>query len=142
MSDWLIVDDEPTICWGLERMLQALGHQTAVASSAEEALERADSRRFDGVLLDVRLPAMDGLSAIGELHQRLGPVPIIVITAFGDLDTAVEALRRGAFEYLVKPFDLKVAESVVNRVLPPSAAPKAQPVAGRPAADSLIGRSS
>jgi two-component system nitrogen regulation response regulator GlnG len=142
MADWLIVDDEPTICWGLERMLQGLGHQTAVASTAEDALDKADSRRFDGVLLDVRLPAMDGLTAIGHLHQRLGPVPIVVITAFGDLDTAVEALRRGAFEYLVKPFDLKVAESVVNRVLLQPRQQASLATAARPAADCLIGHSS
>ena len=141
MADWLIIDDEPTICWGLERMLQSLGHQTAIASTAEDGLRKADSRRFDGVLLDVRLPAMDGITAIAHLQQRLGPVPIVVITAFGDLNTAVEALRRGAFEYLVKPFDLKVAESVVNRVLPPSAR-VADTALTQPTADSLIGRSS
>ncbi|HWC90131.1 MAG TPA: sigma-54 dependent transcriptional regulator, partial [Pirellulales bacterium] len=141
MPDWLIIDDEPTICWGLERMLKSLGHQTATASTAEEGLRKAESRRFDGVLLDVRLPAMDGITAIEHLQQRLGPVPIVVITAYGDLDTAVEALRRGAFEYLVKPFDLKVAESVINRVLPRLAVPTAPPTA-RPTADSLVGRSS
>jgi two-component system nitrogen regulation response regulator GlnG len=142
MPDWLIIDDEPTICWGLERMLKSLGHQTATASTAEEGLRKAESRRFDGVLLDVRLPAMDGITAIEHLQQRLGPVPIVVITAFGDLDTAVEALRRGAFEYLVKPFDLRVAESVINRVLPRPAVHATAPTTARPTADSLVGRSS
>lgn len=115
MSKWLIVDDEPAICWGLRRLIETLGEQAVTCGSAEEALQVASRDKFDGIVLDVRLPGRDGLSVMAELRKQQGDVPIVVITAFGDLPTAVTALERGAFEYLVKPFDLKVAEDVIRR---------------------------
>ena len=69
------------------------------------------------MVLDVRLPGMDGLSAIGRLRELVHPAPIIVITAFGNLDTAVRAMEGGAFDYLVKPFDLDQAAAAVGRAL-------------------------
>lgn len=117
MSKWLIVDDEPAICWGLRRLLETMSHTAVTCGSAEEALLTAARQKFDGVVLDVRLPGRDGLSVMSELRAMLGDAPIVVITAFGDLPTAVTALERGAFEYLVKPFDLTLAEDVIRRAL-------------------------
>ncbi len=117
MSHILVIDDEPSICWGFREFLGEHGHQVITTASAEEALEKLDGCRPDVVILDVRLPGMDGLSAIPQLRRRLGAVPIIVITAFGDLDTAVRAVQQGAFEYLTKPFDLDRAAEVVRRAL-------------------------
>ncbi len=68
-------------------------------------------------MLDVRLPGVDGLTAMGAFRDRIGPAPIIVITAFGNLETAVRAMEGGAFDYLVKPFDLDQATGVVTRAL-------------------------
>src|SRR5580704_16908887 len=113
----LIVDDEPTICWGLSRLGQQLGHTVAIASSAEQGLEAAQREPPDLVILDVRLPGMDGLTAIDHFRSRIGTAPIVIITAYGDLATAVETVRRGAFEYLVKPFDLELAQHVIERAL-------------------------
>ena len=70
MSQVLIVDDEESICWGLARLLREAGHRVSVASSAEEALLVADSERPQLVVIDVRLPGMDGLSAMKELTAR------------------------------------------------------------------------
>jgi two-component system nitrogen regulation response regulator GlnG len=117
MSRLLVVDDEPSICWALSRLGQSLGHEVVTASSAEQALELVLRQRPDAVVLDVRLPGMDGLTAMTQLRQRCGDPPIIVITAYGDLNTAVEAVRQGAFEYLIKPFDLQTAERAVRRAL-------------------------
>ncbi len=117
MAYLLIVDDEPTICWGLTKLAQRLGHRVATAGTAEQALELVSPDRPDAVLLDVRLPGMDGLQAMTQLHRRLGSVPVVIMTAYGDLGTAVEAVRNGAFEYLVKPFDLELAERVIRRAL-------------------------
>jgi two-component system nitrogen regulation response regulator GlnG len=117
MSHVLIVDDEASICWAFREFLGDLGHEVDVASSAEEGLRLAQSGPLDAVVLDVRLPGMDGLAAIGRFHELLGPVPVIVITAFGNLETAVRAVAGGAFDYLVKPFDLDQAASVVGRAL-------------------------
>ena len=111
----LVVDDEQSICWALEELGRELGHDVYAASSAEQALQVAAEKSPDVVIIDVRLPKMDGLTAMRHLRQEIGPAPIIVITAHGDLDTAVEAVRLGAFEYIVKPFNLVRAREVVER---------------------------
>ncbi|AMV37110.1 sigma-54-dependent transcriptional regulator [Planctomyces sp. SH-PL62] len=117
MSRVLIVDDEASICWAFGEYLGDLGHEVAVASTAEEGLEAARQGPFDAVVLDVRLPGLDGLSAMSAFRDRLGAAPIVIITAFGSLDTAVRAMEAGAFDYLVKPFDLDQAGAVVQRAL-------------------------
>ncbi|WP_417382400.1 sigma-54-dependent transcriptional regulator [Gimesia sp.] len=117
MSKLLIVDDEESICWGLSQLGESLGHQVRMASSAEQALNFAEEERPDVVVMDVRLPGMDGLTAIQGLYDRIGQVPVIVITAYGDLQTAVEAVRKGAFDYIVKPFDLNQMERVLEKAI-------------------------
>jgi two-component system nitrogen regulation response regulator GlnG len=117
MGHILVVDDEQAVCWALERALKAQGHSVAVAPSAEEAFRRAAQHRPDAVILDVRLPGLDGLSALGRLRQLTDDAPVIVITAFGNLDTAVRAVEGGAFDYLAKPFDLDQALDAVKRAL-------------------------
>jgi len=129
MSHILVVDDEQAVCWALERALGQEGHQVSVASSAEEAFGRATQKRPDAVLLDVRLPGIDGLSALGRLRQLTHEAPVIVITAFGNLDTAVRAVEGGAFDYLTKPFDLSQALDAVGRALHAAGERKAKPEA-------------
>ncbi len=115
MSHILIVDDEQAVCWALEKAFKHEGHSVAVSPSAEDAFIRAGQRKPDAIILDVRLPGLDGLSALGKLRQLSGNAPVIVITAFGNLDTAVRAVAGGAFDYLVKPFDLSQALDAVQR---------------------------
>jgi two-component system nitrogen regulation response regulator GlnG len=117
VSRILIVDDEEAVCWALQRALAQEGHQVAVASSAEEAFQLADRQPFDAVVLDVRLPGLDGLAALGRLRQLTHDAPVIVVTAFGNLDTAVRAVEGGAFDYLAKPFDLNQALEALGRAL-------------------------
>jgi DNA-binding NtrC family response regulator len=117
MSRILIVDDEPAIAWSLSELLRDGGHEVSVASSAEEALKVADQFAPNVILLDVRLPGVDGISAMSDLKSRCGDVPIIVMTAFGNLETAVRAVEAGAFDYLTKPFDLDEAATLVGRAL-------------------------
>lgn len=117
MSRILVVDDEPSICWGFRELLTDEGHDVDTAASAEEALAIAEAARPDAVILDVRLPGLDGLSAMAPLRERTGDAPIVVITAFGDLKTAVDAVDKGAFDYLTKPFDLDRAAEVIRRAL-------------------------
>lgn len=140
MSKLMVVDDEQSICWGLSRLGKSLGHEVVTASSAEQALEVAASERPELVILDVRLPGMDGLTAMTHLQQTLGQVPIIIITAFGDLQTAVDAVRHGAFEYIVKPFDLEQVERAVERGLAASANVVQTPNTTR-VVGGLVGRS-
>ncbi len=117
MSRILIVDDEASICWAFREFLADRGHDVSIAASAEEGLEIAGHGGIDAVVLDVRLPGMDGLTALRRFRERIGPAPIIVITAFGNLETAVRAMEGGAFDYLVKPFDLDQARAVIQRAL-------------------------
>lgn len=129
MANLLIVDDEPSICWGLSRLGGDLGHKVRTAASAEEGLELARTEAPDAVILDVRLPGMDGLTALASFGDMPDPPPVIIITAYGDLQTAVDAVRKGAFEYLVKPFELDVAQRVIERALDKPSAPQPVPAA-------------
>jgi two-component system nitrogen regulation response regulator GlnG len=116
MSRILVVDDEPAIGWSLRELLTDEGHAVDVTANVADALAAATRSRPDAILLDVRLPGRDGIDAIPDLRET-GPAPIVVMTAFGDLDTAVRAVRAGAFDYLVKPFDLEHVSAVVARAL-------------------------
>lgn len=143
MAHLLIVDDEQSICWGLSKLAGEMGHTATTAASAEQALAHAREQRPDAILLDVRLPGIDGLSAMGQFRQECGELPIVVMTAYGDLSTAVSAVRNGAFDYLTKPFDLQTARQIIRRMVeyrPPvqSAAPS---VSEEPGSPRLVGRS-
>lgn len=144
MSHLLIIDDEPAICWGLKKLGESLGLACATASSAEEGLQAAQAQRPDVIILDVRLPGIDGIAAMGTLRELAPDAPIIVITAHGDLSTAVEAVHRGAFDYLAKPFDLEQVERVLQRALDWQRSREqaiALPAASDNKLDGLIGRS-
>ncbi|EMI55698.1 sigma-54-dependent transcriptional regulator [Rhodopirellula sallentina] len=113
----LVVDDEPSICWALEKMLTQEGHSVVTASSAEEGLERASEVQPQLVILDVRLPKEDGITALPKFLAATGQAPVVVITAFGDLETAVAAVKNGATDYLTKPFKLEDALRVCRQAL-------------------------
>jgi two-component system nitrogen regulation response regulator GlnG len=117
MSRVLVVDDEEGICWAFREFLAEEGHRVEVAATAEEGLGMAAQEAPDAVVLDIRLPGMDGLTALGEFRRIASRAPVVVMTAFGSLETAVRAVESGAFDYLVKPFDLDRAATVVRRAL-------------------------
>ncbi|MBL4886812.1 MAG: sigma-54-dependent Fis family transcriptional regulator [Planctomycetaceae bacterium] len=117
MSKLLVVDDEQTICRGLTQLGESIGYEVATASSAEQAFQVVEKNKPDVIILDVRLPGMDGLTALKKFQDQISNVPVIVITAYGDLNTAVTAMQNGAFEYIVKPFDLAQMEQVLQRAV-------------------------
>jgi two-component system nitrogen regulation response regulator GlnG len=139
----LVVDDEQSICWGLQRLAEGLGHRVTIAPSAEQGIELARAEPPDLVMLDVRLPGMDGLAAIEHFRRVAPQTPIVVMTAYGDLATAVAAVRNGAFEYLVKPFSLDVARRVIERAAKWRSQVTEAPssAAAEPHAAGLVGRS-
>jgi two-component system nitrogen regulation response regulator GlnG len=142
MKHILIVDDEEAVCWSLQRALSREGHSVAVAASAEQAFALMKDQRPDAVLLDVRLPGMDGLTALSRMKQMSVEAPVIIATAFGNLPTAVRAVEEGAFDYLPKPFDLQQALDAVNRALqrrPAQEPPPQEPGAAEP--EEIVGRS-
>src|SRR5206468_7807151 len=104
--------------WALSKALTGEGHTVDMAPSAEKAFQQVAAARPDAVILDVRLPGMSGLAALGRLRALTEDAPVIVVTAFGNLNTAVKAVEGGAFDYLAKPFDLDQALDAVHRALP------------------------
>jgi two-component system nitrogen regulation response regulator GlnG len=142
MSDILIVDDEPAIGWSLRELLVDEGHTVTLATTVAEAVAACRARAPDTILLDVRLPGRDGISAIPELRSLAPRAPVIVMTAFGDLDTAVRTVTAGAFDYLVKPFDLEKVTAVVARALADRATDAAPLAPEEDAAPRLIGTGS
>lgn len=117
MSRILIVDDEPAIGWSLREILSDDGHDVVLAADIPSALKAARTHAPDTILLDVRLGGRDGIDALPELRAAAGTIPVVIMTAFGDLSTAVRAVQAGAFDYLVKPFDLERVTQVVARAV-------------------------
>lgn len=101
----LLVDDDPDLLKLVSLRLLASGHRVEAVASAEAALNVLAVRRVDVVVTDWRLPGMDGLALFEEARRRFPSLPVIMLTAFGTVPDAVEAVGRGVFGYLVKPFD-------------------------------------
>ncbi len=117
MTTVLIIDDEEAISWGLSQVVQQLGAAPIVASSAEEAFAIDPVSSPDVIILDVRLPGLDGIAAMPRLRRKWPNARFIVITAFGDLEIAVKAVREGAVDYVVKPFDVATISRVLERAI-------------------------
>src|SRR5690349_5473383 len=115
----LVVDDEEIMREILEKLLTREGYHVRVASSGEEGLELAKSFPFDAVIVDVMMPGMDGLTALEELKKVDDELPVLMVTAFASVETAISAMKRGAFDYITKPFKndevLVVVRNAVER---------------------------
>ncbi len=111
----LVVDDEAAQREILRTILAAEGYQVEVAKSAAEALDKGGRRRFDLVLTDLRMPGADGLSLVRELSREDPPTLVIVMTGFGSLDSAEQAMKQGAFDYLTKPLERDDLLRIVGR---------------------------
>ena len=113
----LIVDDEKTIRLAISMALEKLGIPLETAASGEEALEKVAQDGYELMLLDLRLPGLDGMAVLRQVSQQLPELKVIIITAFGSIDLAVEAMKLGAVDFLQKPFDAKQVREVVGRIL-------------------------
>ncbi|MEZ6137556.1 MAG: sigma-54 dependent transcriptional regulator [Pirellulaceae bacterium] len=113
----LIVDDEQSMCDLLETDLQLRGYHTVTARSASAAMEHISSVDLDVVLTDVRMPGASGLQLCDELHRIRPDIPVIVMTAFGSLETAVAAMRAGAYDFITKPIEMDVLAMTIRRAV-------------------------
>jgi len=113
----LVCDDEELIRWSLATHFTGRGFRVVQASDGAEALERVASHAPDLVLLDLNMPNMGGLQALRELRKQGSEVPVVVLTAHGGVDSAIEATQLGASGYLAKPFDLREVELTIDNVL-------------------------
>jgi DNA-binding NtrC family response regulator len=112
----LVIDDDEVACEFLQEALTRAGHEVDALTSAQEALA-ADPGGYDLLLSDIRMPDMDGLQFLGQVRQRWPKLPVILMTAFGSLDTTMEALRLGAWDYISKPFTPEAIRAMVQKVL-------------------------
>src|SRR6266446_5627889 len=113
----LIVDDDAAILEVLEMRLAAMGFDVTATPEANKAMEFAATHRFDVALLDLRMSPLDGIQLMEALHQRQPRLPVLIMTAHGTIETAVEAVQRGAFDYLTKPFVRDELRAKIGRAL-------------------------
>lgn len=117
MTAVLVVDDEKNIRLTLEQCLSQAGYEVEVAVSGEHALQKIQERGYDLVLLDIKLPDLDGLEVLRRLKRHRPDQTVVMITAYGSVETAVEALKVGAVDYLQKPFTPEEIRNTVSSIL-------------------------
>ena len=113
----LVVDDEPNIVYVIERCFSSPQMQVVSASNGKAGLQAARTQRPDVVLLDIRLPDMSGLDVFAQLRELDARVPVILMTAYAKTETAIEAISKGAFDYLLKPLDLETLKKLVEKAV-------------------------
>ena len=113
----LVVDDEPVIRELLAECLDSAGYQAHCVGSAEDGLKTLEGDVFDLILTDMKMPGMSGLDFLYRIREHHGPVPVILMTGFGTVESAVEAIKLGAFDYVLKPFRPQQILLLVKRAL-------------------------
>ncbi|MCE9636011.1 MAG: response regulator [Planctomycetes bacterium] len=128
----LIVDDECNIRLALRTTLQATGAVVDEAADGASAIRCFEQSSFQAAIVDLRMPGMDGLEALRRIRERWPTVPVVIVTAHGTVDAAVDAMKLGAYDFLQKPFDPQQIRDVVRRMLrgePPTHAGSLPPTA-------------
>jgi two-component system nitrogen regulation response regulator GlnG len=142
MSTLLVIDDEDSVRYSFRRVFHGEGVEVLTAATAAEGLAALDRHEPDVVVLDLQLPDKSGLEVFAEIHARAPRRPVVFITAHGTTDTAIEAMKGGAFDYLVKPVDLDRLSQVLNRAFEAArlmSVPAVLPAEDR--GDRIVGRS-
>jgi two-component system nitrogen regulation response regulator NtrX len=106
MASILVIDDEKSIRNTLQEVLEYENHKVDLATNGAEGIEQFGSSTYDIVLCDIKMPGMDGIEVLEKLHEKAHDVPIIMISGHGNIDTAVEAIKKGAYDFIEKPLDL------------------------------------
>lgn len=118
MSRILIVDDEEKLVKKLKKLLENDGYETETAGNGKEALQIIEnSRPFDVIISDIRMEEMDGLTFLKQVHQDGLDVGVIMITGYGDMDSFLESLYFGAFQYIQKPVNYDTLLEAINKLL-------------------------
>jgi nitrogen regulation protein NR(I) len=139
----LLVEDDPGITDTLQRVLEDEGYAVAVEKRGDEGLARAAREAFNVVLADFRMPGLNGLELVRQLHQLQPRLPIILMTAYGTTEMAIEATKFGAYDYLLKPFDVPPLLELIRKAADSNRLMSEPVVLGGPgvARDALVGRS-
>ena len=113
----LVVEDEQAIRDALKMVLEEEGYQTQTAANGKEAMDLINKNDFDIVITDLKMPEMDGMSLTRQIQQICPQTSVIIITAHGSLESAIEALRIGAYDYILKPFDFDDVLYKIKRLI-------------------------
>ena len=124
MSKILVVDDEPSIRIVLSAHIRKLGHFVQCANSGKQALEQIKTFQPDLIITDLRMPNMDGMELFGRCRENYPDIPVVILTAHGTVNLAVEAMKSGAYDFLSKPFDKEDIRTVILKALAESACRK------------------
>lgn len=113
----LIVDDEEVMRETISDWLNKEGYNTETAITAEEALERFENNEFNIAIVDLKLPGMDGIQLLQKLKEMKREIPVIMITAYASIETAVLSMKKGAYDYLAKPFNLEELSLIIKKII-------------------------
>src|SRR6266498_5149642 len=117
MSKLLLIDDEADVQYSFRRIFDSPEVELATASSDEEGLKLIPKLKPDLVLMDVRMGGMNGLETLRRIRETNAKLPVIMMTAYGTTQTAIEAMKLGAYDYLLKPFDVPKLKQLVVAAL-------------------------
>ena len=141
----LVADDDEVARDLLAEALGREGYQVKVAAGGEECVRLAETEPFDVALVDLRMPGVDGLRVLERLAVIQPDLPVVILTAFASIETAIQAVNAGAYDYLSKPFRMDEIKAVVRRTLEArrvargnSATPEPRPHTGRPPAARAV----
>jgi nitrogen regulation protein NR(I) len=139
----LLIEDDAGICDTLKRVLAEEGHSVAVEKRGDEGLARAGQEPFNVVITDLRLPGLNGLELVHQLHAAQPRLPIILVTAYGTTETAIEATKLGAYDYLLKPFNVPELLDLIRKAADSNRLMSEPVLLGEAGAtrDALVGRS-
>jgi len=145
MTTVLIIDDDDQLRKSFNKLLTEEGYQSKCAASGEAGLRIVEENVPDVVILDMRLPGMNGFETFKAIHQMEPKLPVIIMTAFGTTETAIEATKMGAFDYILKPFDIPEMLVVIKQALEASRFMRSpvdmDPISEKSFCDAIIGRS-
>ncbi|HZX49113.1 MAG TPA: sigma-54 dependent transcriptional regulator [Nitrospirota bacterium] len=111
----LLTDDDYEMRYAMSETLRRCGYTVDIATGGDEAIQKYSSKKYDMVISDVKMANGDGVSVLKEIKRRSPDVPVVLITAYGTIDNAVEAMKLGAFDYIMKPFSVDALEDLVRR---------------------------
>jgi DNA-binding NtrC family response regulator len=117
MADILVIDDDASVAQALQRFFESEGHSTRVAASVADGLATAAAAPPDLVMMDIRMPGVDGLAGLGQLKHQDPGLCVVMMTGYGTSQTSIDAIRSGAFDYLTKPIDLAALRELTARAL-------------------------
>jgi two-component system, NtrC family, response regulator AtoC len=116
MKKLLVIDDERAVRYSFERAFRE-DYTVLTAENALDGLAMAEKERPDVVIMDIKMPGMSGIEGLGKMRERVSGIPVVLMTAFGDMDTAIEAMNKGAYDYITKPFENNELRRIIEKAI-------------------------